>query len=177
MKKFSQRILFLAVCALAIGAAWSVAQPQSPPSAPVTVVNQSTNPVPVTGIVSVTRNIVPVRLYDNQTVEPGNTVARFSEFYTVPAGKRLIVEHISCSFAVYAPDAVSCGIEEALRELSTSSVSTPVGTGQFGVHSSGGVRVIFGPGESFNAIVNWEAAQPGRPGAFFALSGYLEDDQ
>jgi len=66
MKKISERVLLLAVCALGFGTVWSAAQPQTPPSAPVTVVNQPTNPVPVTGVVNVTKAIVPVRILEHK---------------------------------------------------------------------------------------------------------------
>ena len=177
MKTLNRQISLLVLCALGIGAVWSAAQPQSPPSAPVTVVNQPTNPVPVTGIVSVNRKIDPVRLYDSQTVLAGNTIARFNDFYTVPTGKRLIVEYLSCSFTMHAPDAVSCAIEEGFLFLATSSVSTPASPGQFTIRSGDAVRVIFGPGETFAVAVKWNAAQPGEPAAFVGLSGYLEDAQ
>ena len=179
MKTLSRQIPLLVLCALVlgIGAGWSAAGPQSPPSAPVTVVNQPTNPVPVTGIVSVNRNIDPVRLYDAKPVPPGDTIARFSDFYTVPTGKRLIVEYLSCSFTVHAPDAVSCAIEEGSLFLATSSVSTPAAQGQFTIRSGDAVRAIFGPGETFRVTVKWSAGQPGEPNVFVALSGYLEDAQ
>jgi hypothetical protein len=179
MKKISERLLLLAVCALGFGTVWSAAQPQTPPSAPVTVVNQPTNPVPVTGVVNVTKTIVPVRILETQSVELGVTIARFSDFYTVPAGKRLIVEHLSCSMFLYPPDSLSCGIDEGFfLAHAISPVATPAGTtSPRSIAMGQAMKVIFGPGESLDADLKWSTPTPGTPTATLAVAGYLEDAQ
>ena len=152
-------------------------RPQTPPSAPVTVVNRATNPVPVTGIVGVTNTLVPVRLVQ-ESVEPGNNASRFSDVYTVPAGERLVVEHFSCSMVLQPPDALACAIEEHIGgpTHSIAPAHTPVGiAGVVVVHTGQAVKVIFEAGESFNALLIWSTPNIGSPGAFFSLSGYLED--
>jgi hypothetical protein len=147
----------------------------------VTVVNGATNPVPVTGLVAVTRQIEPVRVFNQQSVEPGNIAARFLDFYTVPAGKRLVVEHLSCSVALRPPDLLMCGIEEAIGNTShsTAPAYTPPGSTAsiVAVQTGQTVKVIFNAGENFNVVLHWNNATVGEPGAFAALSGYLEDVQ
>jgi len=64
----------------------------SPPTLNVQVIN--TEPVPVAGTVNIGNQIanpVPVRDVDSPTRLP----VHFNESYTVPAGKRLVVEYIS----------------------------------------------------------------------------------
>jgi hypothetical protein len=151
------------------------------PVTDVTVNNAPENPVPVTGTVEIShQSIIPVRHYDNQDVLPGNTFARFYQFYTVPAGKRLIVEHFSCALFLYPPDILECAIEDpaSLGANYISPAYTPAGATDPVVVATGqAIKVIFGPGESFNAIARWGTPTPGQPGIFFSLTGYLEDAQ
>lgn len=171
MKKFSEIGMSVAIaCALILGAVWAAAQPQTAPSAPVMVVNRSTNPV------SVNKAIVPVRLFGQESLSPGRVFQRFSTFYTVPAGKRLVVEHISCAVTLQPPDSLTCGIEESINSIahSTSPAYTVGSASQF-VRAGQAVKVIFGPGETFNAVVDWDNPNMGQPFVFFALSAYLEE--
>jgi hypothetical protein len=91
--------------------------PQVPPSAPVTVVNTTTNPVPVVQQGALTINGTPnvnvansaaspvlVRSVDSGAVQPVQLIVEFfivgtlfarTNFYTVPDGKRLVIEYFS----------------------------------------------------------------------------------
>jgi hypothetical protein len=105
------------------------AAPQTPPSAPVTVVNTSTNPVPVTapsplavtGTVSIGNlgsAVVPVTNVDNGAFQPVQLTADFAfgggsgatgvaanldgTPFTVPDHKRLVVEYLSANLSLPA---------------------------------------------------------------------------
>jgi len=94
--------------------------PQSPPSAPVTVVNQPANPVPVTGSLTITNpsaSPIPVTgsVVIEDTVAVRNVDAPAAQFVLscenldafepscqtnlVPAGKRMVVQMISANLA------------------------------------------------------------------------------
>lgn len=99
----------------------------APPSASVTVVNGTTNPVPVTGALGITGDVTIANTPDvnvvglpGKAVEPGHapyqrfevfnqgptTCTQFVctvEFDAVPAGMRLVVSHIMGTFAMAAP--------------------------------------------------------------------------
>jgi len=179
MNKLSKRILLCAACALGLGTAWLAAQPQTQgPS--VTVVNGPSNPVPITGTVAVTKTIALVRILDKRNINPGNVVARFQDFYTVPDGKRLVVEHISCGMLLQTPDKLVCAMEDPGSLLShTTSPAYTIGGTQFeSVRTGQATKVMFGPGESFHAAVYWnQPSTDNLPLAVFSLSGYLEDAQ
>ena len=67
---------------------------RTPPTLDVNVVNTSSEPVPVTGTINVGNpgeNPLPVRDVDNTARLP----VHFNESYTVPNGKRLVVEYVS----------------------------------------------------------------------------------
>jgi len=76
----------------AFGTVW--AAPQNPPSAPVTVVNTTANPVPVT----ITNSPAPDTPFQaSLCYNAGDTYtcAGWPSSLTVPAGKRLVVEFVS----------------------------------------------------------------------------------
>ncbi len=174
MKKIIAIPITLSLMVFCFGTVWA-----APPAQSVTVVNTPTNPVPVTGTVEVTkRSIIPVRVYASPDVPIGQTFFRLANFYTVPAGKRLIVEHLSCALFLYPRDSLSCAIEDGINALYISPASTlPDSTTPMVVSTGQAIKVIFEQGESFNLIARWVQPNPGIPGIFFGLSGYLEDAQ
>lgn len=93
-KSVNLRTRLLTVCALTFGGLWAL-QPQR--------------------VAGAENKIDPVRIFDSQTVAQSNTMARFSDVYTVPAGKRLVVEHVSCAFLLHPPDLLTCGIFATTR--------------------------------------------------------------
>lgn len=145
--------------------------PQSPPSAPVTVVNTTANPVPVIQQGPVTLNGTPnvniantpnvnvantaaspvlVRSVDSGSAEPVEASVAFpsgrgtsviaGSLYTVPAGKRLVVEHVSAV----------CSVRTGTR-LEYASIGTlPAGNGGPALYL---IPVLTGPsslgGDSF----------------------------
>jgi hypothetical protein len=180
MSTFSKRLSIAAACALGLGTAWLAAQPHTEGPA-VTVVNGPTNPVPVTGIVGVTKTIDPVRVLVKENIPAGRVNNRFEDFYTVPDGKRLVVEHLSCGMLLQTPDTLNCGIEDpqSLLGHTTGPAHTISGGNQYETVRTGqAVKVIFGPGETFHATVYWNHPTTDVGGlAVFALGGYLEDAQ
>ena len=100
----------LAVVASAVVLLTTHAAPNTPPSASVTVVNTDANPVPVVQQGGVTLNgTVPVRAVDSSTAQPvvrggaatsSTGIGPVVDLYTVPAGKLLVVEHVSARLSV-----------------------------------------------------------------------------
>ena len=178
MKKIMAITVTLSLMVFCFGTVWA-APPETPPSVNVTVVNPQANPVPVTGTVEVTkRSTIPVRLFASPGVDVGQTFFRLANFYTIPAGKRLIVEHLSCALFLYPPDSLGCAIEDGFSALYISPASTlPDSITPMVVSTGQAIKVIFEAGESFNLIARWVQPNPGMPGIFFGLSGYLEDAQ
>jgi hypothetical protein len=124
--------------------AWAAAQ--VPPSAPVTVVNKPSNPVPVTiqgtgtvsGSVSIT-NEVSVRDSDNPAFQPvsvsihplledGTASAATGLVYTVPAGKRLVIEHAAGELSTTPASNTGRAYLRLDASTDNSTVSLPVGT-------------------------------------------------
>src|SRR5262245_29150809 len=124
----TNRMAIIGLAGLIIVGLLSVAKaPQAPPSAPVTVVNTTANPVPVVQQGALTINGTPnvnvantaaspaiVRDTDNPASEPvtltinqampndANTL--FVDLYTVPANKRLVIEYIHAHSALPVGD-------------------------------------------------------------------------
>ena len=80
---------------------------------------------------------------------------------------------------LYPPDSLSCGIDESFfLAHAISPVATPAATTSPRVISMGqAIKVIFGPGESFDADVKWSTPAAGTPTATLSVAGYLEDAQ
>jgi hypothetical protein len=135
-----KRLLSVAVMVLMLfsfGTVW--AAPQTPPSAPVTVVNTTANPVPVTGKVSIGSPVAvsinssatnPVFIsnggepYSQDTVGSCNGTNCFIDFPEVPAGKRLVILHVG---AMARPTSTATIVDFA--ELVTSNPqNTAIGT-------------------------------------------------
>jgi hypothetical protein len=128
----------------------------NPPSAPVTVENTSSNPVPVTGNlgisgtanvnitntvpVSITNTPVPVTTGVQEPVhiygycETGGLACPSPVLYTVPTGKRLVVEYFSCNsyidgaFVETGGYTMTCQLQSPVGELFLPT-STPAPTG------------------------------------------------
>jgi hypothetical protein len=156
----------------------------APPTSKVVVDNTAANPVPVR----------PVAEEPLQASVNGNFTgpARGFNFliYTVPAGKRLVVEHFSSEVGVAATTTVnrlSVGVAPnpsspgAVRfsHYVPPSYSSPCGTcvpGQSEVITSTPIRLYVEGGEGLvvNISFSGDVADP-RAFGFFSVSGYLID--
>ena len=116
MKSLPRHVIaVLLVVAAAFGIALSSqsagAQNTSPGSAPVNIVSPlplpvniaNASPIPVSGTIAVAPNEDPVQLSTSLFFTPGE-FSLFVRFYTVPEGKRLILEDISAR-SIMQPDA------------------------------------------------------------------------
>jgi hypothetical protein len=75
----------------------------------VTVVNDSSNPVPVTGDVEVVSKIEPILL--KKTISCSSTTGFCGAYiYSVPEGKRLTLEFVSCYAFLKEGEAIQCSI-------------------------------------------------------------------
>jgi len=128
MKKILGIPLIFVLTVFSFGTVW--AGPQTPPSAPVTVLNTGSNPVPVTGNVGI-KNSPANPVWTAQGGEPYSQNARGDcndnncsiNFPQVPAGKRLVILHVGA----YARPNSSATIFD-FAELVTSDPQDP----QFG---------------------------------------------
>jgi hypothetical protein len=200
------KFITLAVIGMVLGsnAAWGVSQ--TPPSAPVTVVNTPSNPVPVSlqgtgtisGSVAIT-NEVSVRDADNPAFQPITLTVRFSfdsgvgpdarsdSIYTVPAGKRFVIEHAAAR--VLATPASNTGRAYFDLQVSdgTSSVPVPIGTtnesgpctlSQACCVISKPVRVYVDPGSSITVALGFLVSQSSAfTSGNITISGHLVDIQ
>jgi hypothetical protein len=151
--------------------------PSNPVPVTGTINNTAINPVQVTGKVQCEKATTPVRIRKDFVAPLGSSVWE-GTLYTVPTGKRLVVEYVSCSVFVDAiPSYVNCQIMErdapyAIFHLPTVSVDT----GQArSVHSVQSMRVIFESGQILDAFAQWGAASSIVYLNVFGLAGYLED--
>jgi hypothetical protein len=115
-----KRVMYLVVAVLSVFVyEFAMAAANNPPSAPVTIVNTASNPVPVTGSFGISgtanvnvTNTVPVINSENPARSPfwGTGMDQFNDELeslvlavgSVPAGKRLIIEYVGvhCSAAL-----------------------------------------------------------------------------
>jgi hypothetical protein len=154
----SQLVSVLKIAAIVgvLGPTLVIAAPQVPPSAPVTVVNTSSNPVPVTGTVGLSgtgnvqvtnsvANPVPVSVANNApnviqityAKDMGNLLVGTNPevIYTVPAGFRLVIEYFEIGGALQSGEVATGGIyttvssKPALHEIMTPPAPSLLGGG------------------------------------------------
>lgn len=157
----------------------------------VTVVNDQSHPVPITGTVSGTVAITGTpNVNVVKTLEPLHRRASCSILlnaetcswliYEVPAGKRLVIEYFSCSSRVQSGESLSCHIDllqpgqmvaivnQYLPSLPAASVPNQrVSAGQ-------NMKLIVDPEIQVGVGVD-RAGNDEQRGVGFAISGYLED--
>lgn len=160
--------------------AWSVGV-----SGPVTVGNQSSNPVPVQVVVQANRT--PFN-YSAGMFLPDKSYSWADDFFTIPAGKHLIVQHLSVGG--YLPGGQNMVLMQLklVRANSTQYLSLPFShqgqsvENQFG---SGGYTEYFAydsditlrleSGEKFGLKMRRNSNQE-TGDSLFTLLGYLEDN-
>ncbi len=134
MKKIIAISATLSLMIFCFGQVW--AAPQNPPSAPVTVVNTSTNPVPV-NITNLESPATPFQAQLCRAVADISTCGSLPDILTVPAGKRLVVEFVngfcevlgSTTTLQYVQLRTAIGSEYANHYFTLTPVSPPVATG------------------------------------------------
>ena len=157
----------------------AIAQNSTTGSAPVTVQNTSANPVPVRGSVIVTNQAASTPFQASQACE----VARNSttcNLYTVPAGKRAVIEYFSFSHGSRGADIPGFDMRGALfttvSGITNRSFIHPLvimgpsegGTGQV-------VRLYADPGTTVEARVIAGSARELSFDTLFCISGVLVD--
>lgn len=145
---------------------------------PVTVVNSSAQPVPVTGSLMVSerefanRQPFQFSIQANLDVSEGAAVRTFS----VPAGRRLVIEHMSCEAAVPPGQRAMChfittvGGTEAFHLVVMSEQGNFVGSDQF--RASQAIRTYADP-ETLVRLVGQRNEGGGTAILDFTISGYL----
>jgi hypothetical protein len=144
-------------------------------AAPVTIVN---TPVPITGTVT----LVPSQPYAVGGSGVTQDALFAADHFTVPAGKRLIVEMVAMRAQVPVGDLASCGVTASpapgVDPTSYRFVTTPQGqidgstTDSF--VSNPPVRLYLGPGDE----LIWFCFRSNGPGFItfaWSISGYLVD--
>ena len=142
MQRYWKAGTWLAVgMALSSTVAWGAAQ--TPPSAPVTVVNSTSNPVPVTGTVSITGDVAGgvqsldenVTLYSEQLQVTSTSFFVSTPEIDVKAYKevRVVIERDSCGpCATISAGVLVKGSKGFLQNIDAfSATSEGVGVGQF----------------------------------------------
>jgi hypothetical protein len=197
MKATKQLIVCLTVCLVAsfVSIAYA-ASLELRGSAPVTVVNPNTKPIPVTEV-----NKYPFQKEDvidfNKLIAPW---LAYENIYEVPADKRLVIEYFSCrSIGGYSTSYSCCietgqypGVEHCLPSTPYGHPFIPIavnpdGTGDgarnFPARMSAGqvVKIYADPGtlvyvyayRQIQGLLHWEDYPEER--MQFSFSGYLED--
>jgi len=108
MKKVTLLVI-VSILFLAYGTV--LAAPPEAKSQPVTVMNTPSNPVPITGTVNIANGSLPQYVSGNVTctIASGGENAT-CDLYTVPVGKRLIIEYASCETALGTDDHATCAL-------------------------------------------------------------------
>jgi hypothetical protein len=168
----------MSVAALAAGSS-PAGQPQGPD---VRVVNKPNEPVRVSlqGSAQIdTSSPIPVRDVDRLAREP----VQFALFvpgpnsFTVPNGKRLVIEFVSGSFAITGSSGALAGVTLSLSPGSLSHVfaGTPV---SYNDGEAGGLAFAFSQACLMHAAAGESVSVHGSQGVLFlslSASGYLED--
>jgi hypothetical protein len=206
MKRNQIRAVSLAIIAAAVTVQSAFSAQTSPPGPDVRVINTQTNPVPVSVInfptgtntvnVSSSTNAPllvrdvdnparqpAVRLADDVNVLVGETQA-FKQMYTVPAGKRLVIEFVSVRTFVLPPGQklfVEVGVSDGQTTYDINLAPTLVGTftvgnGVQGDHSaiSQQTRLYANAGDTVRAFVQ-KNDDVGAGQATITVMGYLVD--
>lgn len=188
------------LCAVAtLITAPSVSDAQSKPT--VTVVNTASNPVPVTGSVTVGNAVIPVEVSNadpipvsvssgpavqpiHDTVSSSLEDGEFGVFkiaYTVPAGKRLVIEFISFQSRIpigQRPEPfglnTKVGGETGFYVFPVSFAFEDTNIGLDTYVASSPTRIYCDPGQSLIFRLG-RTANDGTASAFFTFSGYLEN--
>jgi len=152
---------------------------------PMVMTNPSSNPVPMV-LTNLFSNPVPILNSDNPALQPVaaeiffvfSPVPRYP-VYTVPAGKRLVIEFVSHRTQVDSGDLpdlqliVKTAGSNHFISLPVSKTATVSGSDYY----SGGhpVRIYVDPGEVVTLQVEHIFAQMAGPSGLFSLSGSLVD--
>jgi hypothetical protein len=207
MKRKQILAVSLTIIAAAVTVQSAFSAQTSPPGPDVTVINTQTNPVPVsvinfptgTNTVNVSSSTnAPllvrdvdnparqpvVRLADDVNVLVGETQA-FKQMYTVPAGKRLVIEFVSVRTFVLPPGqtfSVEVGVSDGQTTYDINLAPTLVGT--FTVGTGGNkvarsaisqqTRVYANAGDTIRAFAQ-KGDDVGAGQANITVMGYLVD--
>lgn len=145
----------------------------------VEVGNSSDEPVPVSGSVSVADEREPFEVRLDFSLDDGGFSYNTSDNFTVPAGKRLIVQFVSARF--YVPQNQTPTLS---ANADSGATGYPVALQQQGLSNglmiwSGSLSVLdFAPAGTYffdlsRAPTNQNASVPGSASGFVYLSGYL----
>lgn len=181
----STRSLRLAAIAIATLPAAAMAQPSGPPGPDVRVVNGPSQPVPVRlgGPVAITTTApLPVAVVGAPVPQPFQFTYHSAnpltnQGFVVPVGKRLVIEHVSCSGSDTVDSLLAVEVHtrvgiETTPHLCPFTVRADMGRMAYAgslpmrAHADGGTRVgfqIYGFGFTSSRL------------AFASLSGYLVD--
>lgn len=180
MRKYMVPVAFLAGMAtigMMMDPGAAVAESPLLGSAPVTVQNTSANPVPVRGAVVVTNQPTSTPFQTSRACEVVQVSVQ-CDLYTVPAGKRAVIEYFSFSHGARGADVPGFDMRPAL--FTTVSGTT--------IRSFIQPLVVMGPSEGGTGQVVRLYADPGTTvvgrvvagsalgfDALFSISGVLED--
>jgi hypothetical protein len=200
MHRHVYAVIFLGAVLAALSVANSPLRKAAPPTTPVIVTNTSSNPVPTTtvGTASVSGSVgitnpasspvpvqdvevaarIPLKLSGSVFLNVGEFEDAGSNFYTVPAGKRLVIESMfAASFQVPTGQRL---VQVALGQLSDNSYSIPVqyqGTDDTGYEHFYGTftgKLFFNAGAQLRVIAT-RSSSAGEASANVQVIGYLEN--
>jgi len=145
----------------------------------VTVVNDSTTPVPVRDIDNPARQ--PFQIEQIATIR--NAESSWAEFVAVPIGKRLVIEYVSVFIALPAGQKPTLvGVATTLNQIGAGHsfgamflAADIVGRDVFNISQQ--TRLYSDPGASSVNFFVERNASSGEAEIFFSVSGYLVDLQ
>jgi hypothetical protein len=159
--------------------------PNGPPPFDVKVINSPSEPVPVTGTVSVSNlgaDPLPVRDVDN----PARKAVRASAscqtsnfnfcdatFFVVPPGKRMVIENVSMEARIPAGLAATMNVSGGWLPLSQPSVNFGL-SGSF-TRQNEHVRFYVEPGSAVSIQVHRTGPESLQGNFDFRINGYLVD--